>query len=287
MTSEHPELGPLGSLVVVGSINIDLTASVSRLPSAGETVLGGTLDRQAGGKGANQAVAAARLGGAVRMIGAVGDDTDGQRMLQNLREAGVDASEVWLGDTPTGTALITVDESGENQIVVCPGANADVTIDGVSFGPDEAVLAQLEIPLEVVVALAEVVPGFLAINAAPARALPKAVIERADLLIVNETEYALQPEAAAAKLVAVTYGAEGAALFAHGVEIARVPSPKVRAISTVGAGDAFCAAITLALHAGWNHEDALRSACAVGAESVTYPEAQPPLRALATYRMGR
>lgn len=280
MTTERPTLDPL---CVVGSINVDVTASVARLPEAGETVLGSTLVRMPGGKGANQAVAAARLGAAVRMIGAVGDDTDGLGMLQNLREAGVDTSGVWLGDTPTGTALITVDAEGENQIVVYPGANADMTLVGVAFGPDEAVLAQLETPLDVVRALADAVPGFLAVNAAPAHPLPVALLERVDLLIVNETEYALQPDADRARLVAVTYGADGAALFEHGVEVARAPSPAVRAVSSVGAGDAFCAAITLALHAGWSHEDALRAACAVGAASVTFAEAQPPLGALATY----
>lgn len=273
----------LGPLAVVGSINVDLTASVDRLPSAGETVLGGTLERQAGGKGANQAVAAARLGGTVRMIGAVGDDADGERMRQNLRDAGVDAAAVRVTGNATGTALITVDAAGENQIVVCPGANADVDLEGVSFAQDEAVLVQLEIPIEIVLALTDAVPGFLAVNAAPARELPASLIERADLLIVNETEYALQPAASAARLVAVTYGAAGAALFEYGVEVARVPSPVVRAVSSVGAGDAFCAAITLALHAGFSHADALRAACAVGAASVTFPEAQPPLEALASY----
>jgi len=193
----------LGPLCVVGSINIDVTASVRRLPGAGETVLGGTLRRDAGGKGANQAVAAARLGARVRMVGAVGDDEDGRAMLLNLREAGVDASGVWLGEAATGTALITVDADGENQIVVCPGANDTVTIDGVTFAEDEAVLAQLEIPDATVAALADAVPGFLAVNAAPARPLPASLVERADLIIVNETEYALLPEVRAIVSVVV------------------------------------------------------------------------------------
>ena len=217
----------LGSLAVVGSINVDLTASVDRLPGAGETVLGGTLRRLPGGKGANQAVAAARLGGRVRMIGAVGDDADGQWMLQSLRDSGVDTGGVWLGDAATGTALITVDGAGENQIVVCPGANEDVSIDGVEFGAEEAVLAQLEIPLEVIESLGVAVPGFLAINAAPARSLTDALVRRADLIIVNETEFELQPELAGARLVAVTYGADGAALRENGREVARVAAPRV------------------------------------------------------------
>lgn len=276
-----------GSLAVVGSINVDLTALVERIPSPGETVLGGTLSRQAGGKGANQAAAAARLGGRVRMIGAVGDDADGQWMRQSLADAGVDVTGVAVRPGATGTALITVDAEGENQIVVCAGANNDVALagsgDGAPFRPDEAVLAQLEIPLDTVLALIDAVPGYLALNAAPARPLPPELIERADLIIVNETEYALMPECAGARLVAVTYGAEGAALRVRGEEVARASSPRVSAVSSVGAGDAFCAAITLALHAGWSHDDALRAACAVGAASVTHASAQPPLETLASY----
>jgi ribokinase len=275
-----PALHPLA---VVGSINVDLTAAVPRLPAAGETVLGGTLTRQPGGKGANQAIAAARLGAPVRMIGAVGDDGDGQWMLQNLRDAGVGAGDVWLGDAATGTALITVDPRGENQIAVCQGANADVSLDGVAFADDEAVLAQLEIPMDVVARLASAVPGFLAVNAAPAVRLPAALVERVDLFIVNETEYELLPELSQARRVAVTYGSAGAALREYGVEILRVPAPRVHAISAVGAGDAFCAALTLALCAGWGAEDALRAACAVGADAVTHLGAQPPLRPLESY----
>ncbi|MFT4307575.1 MAG: PfkB family carbohydrate kinase, partial [Microbacterium sp.] len=220
----------VGPLCVVGSINVDVTASVPRLPGAGETVLGGALRRDAGGKGANQAVAAARLGATVRMVGAVGDDEDGRRMLQTLQDAGVDTGGVWLGDSPTGTALITVDAEGENQIVVCPGANADVAVGGVRFDAAEAVLTQLEIPLSTVTALAAAVPGFLAVNAAPAQALPAAVIARADLVIVNESEYALLPQLADAPRVAVTYGAAGAALLERGGEIARAAAPRVRAV---------------------------------------------------------
>ena len=273
----------LPPLVVVGSINVDLTATVPRLPGAGETVLGGTLSRAPGGKGANQAAAAARLGARVRMIGCVGDDADGRWMLEGLADAGVDVSGVWLGDEATGTALITVDAAGENQIAVCQGANADVSLLGVSFEPDEAVLVQLEIPLDIVSALAVSVPGFFAVNAAPATPLPAAVVERADLIIVNETEYALLPQLADARLVAVTYGADGAAIRRDGVEVARVPSPRVDVVSSVGAGDAFCAALTVALHAGLDDEAALTAACAVGADAVRHPSARPPLRPLEQY----
>jgi len=275
------DASPLGPLAVVGSVNVDLVARVARLPGPGETVLGGTLVRTPGGKGANQAVAAARLGARVRMVGAVGDDADGRWMIDGLRDAGVDTGGVRLGEAPTGTALIAVDADGENQIVVCPGANAGVEAHE-PFAADEAILTQLEIPLTTVEALAAA-PGFLAVNAAPAAALPAAVVERADLVIVNEAEYALQPELARARLVAVTHGSAGAALLARGEEIARAAAPRVEAVDSVGAGDAFCAAVTLALHAGWSHDRALRAACAVGAHAVTAPGAQPPLRPLAAY----
>ncbi len=215
------------------------------------------------------------------MIGCVGDDSDGRWMIDNLRDAGVDTGGVWLGDAATGTALIAVDANGENQIVVCAGANADV-MPPDSFAEEEAVLAQLEIPLTTVAALIAA-PGFLAVNAAPAAELPASVVERADLVIVNETEYALQPQLAGARLVAVTHGADGAALLVNGQETVRVMAPRVQAVDAVGAGDAFCAALTLALHAGWPREDALRAACAVGAHAVTVPGAQPPLRPLVTY----
>ncbi|WES63496.1 ribokinase [Microbacter sp. GSS18] len=272
-----------GPLCVVGSVNVDVTASVLDLPAPGETVRGLSLARGPGGKGANQAVAAARLGARVRMVGAVGDDADGGDLVAALRAAGVDASAVRVVGAPTGMALITVDASGENTIVVSAGAN-DAVVADVPFDEAEAVLAQQEIPGEVVAALAERVRGFFALNAAPARDLAPAVIARADLIIVNDSELAAQPELGAARLVVVTHGARGATLRRAGVEVASAPSPSVEAVSAVGAGDAFCAAITLALHAGWPDEDALRAACAVGADAVTHPSAQPPLRPLGEYR---
>ncbi|MEI7057811.1 ribokinase [Nocardioides sp. CCNWLW239] len=273
-------------LVVVGSINVDLTASVERLPGAGETVAGGRLRRDVGGKGANQAVAASRLGACVRMIGAVGPDADGGWAVETIRSAGVDVNGIAITDFPTGTALIAVDAAGENQIVVCGGANTQVD-PGIAIGADEAVLMQLELPLGVVRAVADRAQGFVALNAAPARSLSADLVERVDLVIVNETEYAAMPELRAARRVAVTYGAAGAAMFVDGVETTRVPSvPVTEVVSTVGAGDAFSAALTLAVLAGMSDQDALRTACAVGAAVVAYPGAQPPLRGLETYVTG-
>lgn len=278
MTSPAP-----GPLCVVGSINVDISVTVDQLPVPGETVRGVGPVRGAGGKGANQAAAAARLGAAVRMLGAVGDDADGRAMLENLRRAGVDASGIRVVEDPTGTALITVDAAGENTIVVCAGANDAVEGSG-PFAPDEAVLAQLEIPPHAIEALAASVSGFLALNAAPAREVSETVLRRADLVIVNDAEFAALPAVSAARLVVVTHGARGASLWREGTRVLTAPSPVVDAVSAVGAGDAFSAAITLAIHAGWPDEVALAAACAVGADAVTHVGAQPPLRSLAEYR---
>ena len=271
------------SLTVVGSINADITATTSRLPAAGETVGGGRLSRSPGGKGANQAAAAARLGARTRMIGAVGPDTDGQAMLQALRAAGVRIDAIAEAIAETGTALIMVDAAGENQISVCEGANAEVSLDGVEFSPDEAVLTQLEISLDLIAELADRVPGFLAVNAAPALPLPAEVVDRADLIIVNEFEYSQLPQLKTARLVAVTYGAKGSALLRNGEQIAFAEAVRANPVSTVGAGDAYCAALTIGLTSGLEPERALRAANAVGAAAVEVASAQPEFDRLATY----
>lgn len=271
------------ALAVVGSINVDLTARAPRLPGPGETVGGGRLSREAGGKGANQAAAAARLGARVRMVGAVGPDQDGSWMLDELAAAGVDTTAVRRAAEPTGVALIVVDAEGENQIAVCEGANGEVSLDGVEFGSDEAVLAQLEISMDVISALAARAPGYLAVNAAPALELPASVVQRADLIIVNETEFALLPALRTARRVAVTYGGDGAALFEHGELVAQAPAVKTTVINSVGAGDAFCAALTIALASGVAPQRALTAACAVGAAAVADPRSQPRLASLEQY----
>ncbi len=270
-------------LTVVGSINIDLTAVCERLPAPGETVGGATLLRQPGGKGANQAVAAARLAGRSRMVGAVGDDPDGDVVLRGMAAAGVDVTGVRRVPAPTGTALIAVDRQGENQIAVCAGANAEVSLDDVTFGPEDVVLCQLEIGLGAVREAARRAPGFFALNAAPALPLPGDLVDRCDLIVVNESEYSLIPELADAKLVAVTYGAEGSAIYHHGRRVASAPGNEVAVVSTVGAGDAFCAALVLALTSGLDHGTALRAANAVGARAAGDSSAQPAFLPLAHY----
>lgn len=270
------------AVTVVGSINLDLIATAERLPTAGETIGGAVLSEQPGGKGANPAAAAARLGGA-RMVGAVGQDASVQRMLDALAAAGVDTSDVSVLPQPTGTALIVVDRDGENQIVVCPGANSHLSLDGVEFGPDEKVLCQLEVGLDVVLEAARKASGFFVLNAAPAMELPAELLERSDLVIVNESEYALIPALAEAKLVAVTYGGEGSAMFERGRKVAEAPSVAVTVANTVGAGDAFCAALVLALRSGLDYTRALAVANAVGADAVGDPSSQPDLAQLGHY----
>ncbi len=188
-----------------------------------------------------------------------------------MKRAGVDVADLRTVDDATGTALIVVDADAENQIAVCPGANHHVSLDGVTFGgEDEAVLMQLEIALAVVEEVVASAEGFIALNAAPAQPLPEALLRRVDLFIVNETERELMPELAEAELVAVTYGAAGAALYRRGEEIARADGVPAEAVNTVGAGDAFCAALVLSLRAGHAPADALAAACAVGSAAVSH-----------------
>jgi ribokinase len=253
---------------VVGSANIDLVARCAHLPHPGETVGGATFSRLPGGKGANQAVAAARLGAGVRFIGRVGTD---RLVLESLEQEGVDISGVRVDDGESGVALIFVDDAGENVIVVAPGANDRLEPSDVELGPCDAVLVQQEIPVDVIVAAAEQAP-FLCLNAAPARPIPPELVERADLVIVNRFELDALP--ATPRLTAVTLGAEGAVLLENGNEIARAASPRVHAVDGTGAGDAFCAALLVSLLLDRDREDALRFACAAGAFAASHAGAQ-------------
>jgi ribokinase len=252
-------------LTVVGSINLDLVARVETLPRTGETVIGTGFARYPGGKGANQAVAAARLGAHVRMTGAVGEDPLGPEALNGLVAAGVQLDIARIGTT--GIALILVDRDGENQIVVVPGANGAVQ----PTSPGGAVLCQLEVPDDVVVAAADGA-AFFALNAAPAHPIDL----EPDLLIVNRLEY---ETVSRGRLVAVTYGAEGAALFENGKEVARAKPPRIDAVDTTAAGDAFTACLVVSLLEGRPREEALVRACAAGAIAASRPGAQPSLPA--------
>ena len=258
------------SLTVVGSVNLDLVARVRRLPRAGETVTGAAFDRHPGGKGANQAVAAARLGADVRFVGCVGDDGFADEALAGLREAGV-RLDVTRTAGSTGVALILVDDEGENQIAVAPGANRSLQAPAVA---GETVLCQLEIPIAIVEACAAEA-GFLCVNAAPAVPLPAAVVERADLVVANR--YELDALTAEPRLVALTLGAEGAVLLERGREVARAEPPPVTAVDGTAAGDAFTACLVVSHLAGLPWPEALRRACAAGAIAASRAGAQPSL----------
>ena len=251
-------------LTVVGSINLDLVAKVERLPRPGETLSGATLERIPGGKGANQAVAAARLGAHVRMAGCVGRDANADDALAGLREAGVDL-DVREVDAPTGVAIILVAEDGENQIVVVPGANAEVA----NVPTSGSVLCQLEIPDEAVRG-ARAGADWLCVNAAPARPLPVG----ADLVVANRYEAEVIGEQ---PLLALTLGEEGALLLEHGREVARATPPRVDAVDGTAAGDAFTACLVVSLLEGRDREDALRRGCAAGALAASRFGAQPSL----------
>jgi ribokinase len=270
----------VAEIVVVGSVNLDLSATVARLPEPGETITGATLSRFPGGKGANQALAARRLGADVRLVACVGDDATAGEALALLREGGVDLSCLQvLPGSPTGIALICVAPSGENQIVVAPGANAAMNAVALELGSADALICQLEVPGEAIAAAANAFEGFFCANLAPAKEIDVTVLQRADLVIVNETEAAWYGDTLAAcdGLVATTYGARGASLRKQNALIAEAAPPEVHAVDTVGSGDAFTAALTVALVEGQLPEAALRFACAAGAAAATRAGAQPSL----------
>ena len=250
-------------LTVVGSINLDFVARMERLPRPGETVAVRQFARYPGGKGANQAVAAARLDAKVRMIGAVGDDELADEALSGLVAAGVELQVTRSGQT--GVALIYVDMDGENEIAVFPGANALVKPTEV----EGAVLCQLEVPDEVVLAAASKA-SFFALNGSPAREVD---IEP-DLLIVNRLEHEVLKRG---KLVAVTYGKNGAALFADGKQVAGSASRQIIPVDGTGAGDAFAACLVVGLLEGRDHQDALQRACVAGAYAAATLGAQSSL----------
>lgn len=252
-------------IVVVGSVNLDLVAKVERLPRAGETVTDATLARIKGGKGANQAVACARLGAEVTLVCAVGRDAFADEALPVEERLAVQATRA---DAPTGVALILVDAEGENQIAVAPGANA--TLGEVELPEADAVLCQLEIPDAAVLSAWEQAPYFC-LNAAPAR--PVAVDP--DLTVVNR--YELEALTRRDGLVALTLGAEGAVLLEDGEEVARAEPPRVGAVDGTAAGDAFTAALLVSLLEGREQDEALRRACAAGALAASRFGAQPSL----------
>ena len=262
-------------LQVLGSINLDLVASGAPLPGPGETVTGASLDRYPGGKGANQALAARRLGAQVKLIGRVGNDPFAEEALQILRLDGVNLTQVEVDQTlPTGVALIAVSPEGENQIIVASGANLGL-VEPPAPGP-ETLLCQLELPVDIVAAAVGAATGFVAVNLAPALPVPDVLLTRPDLLVVNEGEAAFYGDKlhAGQGLVAVTLGARGAVVYRQGSEVAWAAPPAVQVADTTGAGDCFFAALSVALLEGQPLEQALAFACAAGALATTRPGAQ-------------
>jgi ribokinase len=286
-------------VVVVGSLNHDITVVADRRPDSGETVLGHSVATASGGKGANQAVAAARAGAHVAMVGCVGADAAGEALLAGLEAAGVETAGVrTLEDTSSGTALIVVDAAGENSIVVVPGANARLSAADVdralvgeharAHGSGPLVLAQLEVPEEAVVAAARAAGRFV-LNASPVRALPAVLLAAADPLIVNAGEAAAvtgaddaDPAALAAAALAlgvhsivVTLGARGACWTTPEWSIER-PAPPVDVVDTTGAGDVFAGTLAAQLSRGADPGSALAAAVHAGAEAVQWRGAQEP-----------
>lgn len=271
--------------MVVGSANVDLAVDVPRVPKAGETVLGARLRRSPGGKGANQAVAAAFACGAdTTFVGALGEDEGADLLLVSLGGAGVRTDLVERAEAPTGTAFITVSPDGENAIVVAPGANDHVVIgpaQAARIAEADVVLAQLEIPLDVVAAAAAAREknARMILNAAPSRELPESLWAVLDILVVNEHEaadLAGEPEKLLERVpaVVVTLGGEGCVILRRDQEPLRIPGFPVDVVDTTGAGDTFCGVLAAALAQGEDLPAAAIRASVAGALAVTRPGAQ-------------
>jgi ribokinase len=280
--SSHARTG----IAIVGSANMDLVFATERIPRPGETLLARSADRYAGGKGLNQAVAAARSGARTTFIASIGTDDNGDALFGTMVEVGIDGALVRRGEEPTGQAFIVVSAEGENTIVVASGANGELVgltpEDRAAVAATSVLLMQLELPLSVVIDAAKTAKEagtIVMLNAAPAAALDSAVLETLDYLIVNEHEVCLIADLkdldAASRAVAatvprliVTLGSDGAALYDDGVEQARVPAPRVETVDSTGAGDTFCGAFAVAIAEGREFADAAEFATAAAALSV-------------------
>ncbi|MCV7303639.1 ribokinase [Mycobacterium barrassiae] len=263
---------------VVGSVNADLTFTVNALPRPGQTVLASSLLSSPGGKGGNQAVAAARAGAAVQLVAALGSDSEAERLRAHLSANDVGLDGVVTVPGPSGTAVIVVDAAAENTIVVAPGANAQLSVGSADvrsvIADSDVVLLQLEIPISTAIAAARVgrtAGATVIVNASPAGARPHdllALSELADVVVVNETE-AREWHWPVAHLV-ITRGRRGASYLGED-ERFDVPAPRVTPVDTTGAGDVFAGVLAAAWRDG--HELALRRACAAGALSTLVPGA--------------
>jgi ribokinase len=262
---------------VVGSLNLDLVARVERFPGPGETLIGRDFHRRPGGKGANQAVAAAVAGAAVRMIGCIGDDEAGRVYRDALGRRGVDTRDVSVREgARTGHAVILVDDGGENSIVVIPGANALLEAADIARlrpAPGDVVMLQLETPLDIVaraVATAKRAGATVVLNLSPFQPLAQDLLQDCDVIVVNETENAqLRDSRVRHRSVVVTQGAAGASW-----NDAHASARAERVVDTTGAGDAFAGALAAAVAAGQDRATALQQAVQAGARAVEHEGAQ-------------
>lgn len=289
----------MSNILVIGSLNADLVVKSPRFPQPGETISGDDLQIIPGGKGANQAVAAARQGVQTAMVGRVGSDSFGPFLVDNLKSNHVDTSHVLKTDSATGTAIIVVDANGQNSIVLSPGANGMVTpadVDSASFLSSGLLMLQLEIPTPTVLRAAQRAREHgmqVILNPAPAKTLPAELLTNVDILIPNESELALltglpvndvaSAETAAkeilkqgVKTVIVTLGSKGALLVTN-TQVKQVDTYKVNVVDTTAAGDAFIGGFASAILSGKSLENSVRYGCACGALATTKFGAQPSL----------
>ncbi|MEO6944502.1 MAG: ribokinase [Lacisediminihabitans sp.] len=303
MTAQMPAFSPDApangqvkrGVVVVGSANLDMVFGTERIPLPGETLLALSADRFPGGKGLNQAVAAARSGAATTFVAALGHDGNGEQLAATIADARIADQLVRRVDAATGQAFIVVSRDGENTIIVAGGANlgmvALTVADRAVLADSSVLLMQLELPLSIVseaAAIAHADGTIVMLNAAPSRELPRELLQTLDCLIVNEheacqvggsddLETASLALAALVPRVVVTLGAAGSVLYDAGAELARVPAQTVTPVDTTGAGDTFCGAFASAIAEGQNFEEAARFATAAAALSVQTVGAVPSI----------